>query len=132
MTEVRDQKSEIGKAGRTAMTKKIIFLALCSLLLVPCSAASAQQAGKIFRIGFLDDSTASNIAVRLDMFRQELSKLGWIEGKNVAIEYRFAEGKLERLPELAVELVRLKVDLIVTSGTPGHQQPRTPPRTSPS
>ncbi len=81
--------------------------------------AQAQQAGKIFRIGFLDDSTASNIAVRLDTFRQELSKLGWIEGKNVAIEYRFAEGKLERLPELAADLVRLKVDLIMASGTPG-------------
>ena len=81
--------------------------------------AQAQQAGKIFRIGFLDDSTASNIAVRLDAFRQELSKLGWIEGKNIAIEYRFAEGKLERLPELAADLVRLKVDLIMASGTPG-------------
>jgi len=74
---------------------------------------------EIFRIGFLDDSTASSIAVRLETFRQELSKLGWIEGKNVAIEYRFAEGKLERLPELTANLVRLKVDLIVAQGTPG-------------
>jgi len=55
----------------------------------------------------------------LETFRQELSKLGWIEGKNVAIEYRFAEGKLERLPELTANLVRLKVDLIVAQGTPG-------------
>jgi putative tryptophan/tyrosine transport system substrate-binding protein len=75
--------------------------------------AHAQQAGKIFRIGFLDQSTASGIAVFLDPFRQELSKLGWIEGKNITIEYRFAEQKLEPLPELAAELVRLKVDLIV-------------------
>ena len=81
--------------------------------------AQAQQAGKIFRIGFLDLSTASGIAVLVDAFRQELSKLGWIEGKNVAIEYRFAEEKPERLPELAADLVRLKVDLIVVSGTPG-------------
>ena len=51
-------------------------------------------------------------------FRQELSKLGWIEGKNITIEYRFAEQKPERLPELAADLVRLKVDLIVVSGTP--------------
>jgi putative ABC transport system substrate-binding protein len=100
------------------MTKKIIFLALCSLLLAPCSAVDAQQAGKIFRIGYLDNSTASGIAVLLDAFRQELSKLGWIEGKNITIEYRFAEQKLERLPELAADLVRLKVDLIVTSGGP--------------
>ena len=116
MTEVRDQKSEIEKSGRTVMTKKIIFLALCSWLVAPCSAVEAQQHGKIFRIGFLDASTASANAVLLDAFRQELKKLGWIEGKNIAIEYRFAEQKPERLPELAADLVRLKVDLIVVSG----------------
>ena len=77
----------------------------------------AQQPGKIFRIGFLDQSTASGSAVLVDVFRQELSKLGWIEGKNIAIEYRFAEQKNERLSELAADLVRLKVDLIVVAGT---------------
>jgi putative ABC transport system substrate-binding protein len=100
------------------MTKKIIFLALCSLLLAPCSAVDAQQPGKMFRIGFLDNSTASGSAVLSDAFRQEMSKLGWIEGKNITIEYRFAEQKDGRLPELAADLVRLKVDLIVVSGTP--------------
>ena len=75
----------------------------------------AQQTGKMFRIGFLDRSTGGS-AVYVDAFRQELSKLGWIEGKNITIEYRFAEGKTDRLPELAAELVRLKVDLIVTTG----------------
>src|SRR5882724_5071620 len=78
--------------------------------------AHAQQAGKIFRIGFLDSSTASGMAGLVEAFRQELGKLGWIEGKNIAIEYRFAEQKNERLPELAAELVRLKVDLIVVTG----------------
>ena len=78
--------------------------------------ADAQQTGKIFRIGFLDTSTASGSAVLVEAFRQELSKLGWIEGKNITIEYRFAEQKLERLPELAADLVRLKVDLIVVTG----------------
>ena len=78
--------------------------------------AEAQQTGKIFRIGFLDPSTASGSAVLVEAFRQELSKLGWIEGKNITIEYRFAEQKHERLPELAADLVRLKVDLIVISG----------------
>ena len=78
----------------------------------------AQQTGKIFRIGFLDASTASGSAVLVEAFRQELSKLGWIEGKNITIEYRFAEQKNERLPELAAELVRLKVDLIVVQGRP--------------
>jgi putative tryptophan/tyrosine transport system substrate-binding protein len=77
--------------------------------------ASAQQTGKIFRIGFLDASTASGSAGLLESFRQELSKLGWIEGKNITIEYRFAEQENERLPELAADLVRLKVDLIVVS-----------------
>src|SRR5438309_1849768 len=99
------------------MTKKIIFLALCSLLLARCSAVEAQQAGEILRIGFLDGSTGAGSAVLVDAFRQELSKLGWTEGKNITIEYRFAEQKLERLPELAADLVRLKVDLIVVAGT---------------
>ena len=98
------------------MIKKIIFLVLCSLLLAPCSAVEAQQTGKIFRIGFLDASTATGSAVLWDTFRQELRKLGWIEGKNIVFEYRFAEQKLERLPELAAELVRLKVDLILVPG----------------
>ena len=100
------------------MTKKIIFLALCSLLLARCSAVDAQQSGKVLRIGFLDQSTASGMAGLLEVFRQEMRKLGWIEGKNITIEYWFAEGKTERLPELAADLVRLKVDLIVVSGNP--------------
>jgi putative ABC transport system substrate-binding protein len=100
------------------MNKKIIFLALCSLLLDPCSTAEAQQPGKLFRIGFLDGSTASGSAVLLEAFRQEMRKLGWIEGKNIAIEYRFADRKRERVPELAADLVRLNVDLIVASGAP--------------
>jgi putative ABC transport system substrate-binding protein len=81
--------------------------------------ARAQQAGKIFRIGFLDGSTASGSAVLVDAFRQELNKLGWIEGNNIAIEYRFGENKgPERMPEVAADLVRLKVDLIVVTSTP--------------
>jgi ABC-type uncharacterized transport system substrate-binding protein len=80
--------------------------------------ADAQQTGKVLRISYLDDSTASGSAVLVEAFRQELSKFGWIEGKNIAIEYRFAEQKNERLPELAADLVRLKVDLIVVAGTP--------------
>jgi putative tryptophan/tyrosine transport system substrate-binding protein len=92
---------------------------LCGLTLGTLAAPlalEAQQPGKIFRIGFLDPSTAAGNAVLVDAFRQELSKLGWIEGKNIAFEYRFSEQKPGRLPELAAELVRLKVDLIVTTG----------------
>jgi putative ABC transport system substrate-binding protein len=98
------------------MRKKFFGLALCAMLFALSSSVEAQQPGKIFRIGFLDNSTASSVAVLLDAFRQDLSKLGWIEGKNIAIEYRFAEQKPKRLPELAADLVRLKVDLIVVSG----------------
>jgi putative ABC transport system substrate-binding protein len=87
------------------------------MLFALCSPAESQQPTKVPRIGFLDTSTASGSAVLAEAFRQELSRLGWIEGKNIAIEYRFAEQKLERLPELAAELVRLKVDLIVVGGT---------------
>src|SRR5712692_7599212 len=99
--------------------KHIVGLLAIFVTLAACGEmADAQQAGKIFRIGFLDSSTASGMAVLVDAFRQELSKLGWIEGKNITIEYRFAEQDNKRLPELAAELVRLKVDLIVVSGTP--------------
>src|SRR5262249_47673634 len=82
------------------------ILAVVLTIALGGAVAQAQQAGKVFRMGFLDVSTASGSAVLLDAFRQELSKLGWIEGKNIAIEYRFAESKgAERLKELAVELV---------------------------
>ena len=96
---------------------KFVFAAV-ALLFTLSASAHAQQPGKVFRIGFLDNSSASGSAVLVDAFKQELSKLGWIEGKNIAIESRFAEQKYERLPELAADLVRLKVDLIVTSGGP--------------
>ncbi len=88
------------------------------MLFALCGFAEAQQTGKVARIGYLDVSTASGSAVLVRAFLQELSKLGWIEGKNFTTEYRFGEQRPERLPELAADLVRLKVDLIVTSGTP--------------
>src|SRR5262249_55855003 len=97
---------------------RLLMSGLCALLFALCSSAEAQQTGKVFRIGFLDSGTASGSAVLVDAFRQELSKLGWIEGKNIIIEYRFAAQKSERRPELAAELVRLKVDLIVVDAGP--------------
>ena len=99
------------------MMKSIVIWLLATAIVISGPIANAQQAGKIFRIGFLDISTASGIAGLLEAFRQELTKLGWIEGKNIIVEYRFAEAKAERLLELAAELVRLKVDLIVSTGT---------------
>jgi putative ABC transport system substrate-binding protein len=100
------------------MKRKITVLALSTMLFAICGSVEAQQTSKIFKIGYLDNSTASGSAVLLDAFRQELSKLGWIEGKNLTIEYRFAEQKRDRVAGLAADLVRMKVDLIVASGTP--------------
>ena len=93
--------------------RKITVLTVWAILFALYGSVDAQQTGKIFRIGFLDSGTASGSAALVDAFRQELSKLGWIEGKNITFEYRFGEQKNERLPELAADLVRLKVDLIV-------------------
>jgi ABC-type uncharacterized transport system substrate-binding protein len=100
------------------MKKQLLALSFGAMLFALCVSVEAQQTGKVFRIGILDASTASGMAVLVEAFRQELSKLGWIEGKNITIEYRFAELKLERLPELAADLVRFRVDLIVATGGP--------------
>src|SRR5262245_3719599 len=99
---------------RAAVTSILIAVVMLAVAVI----AEAQQTGKVPRIGFLNNGTASGMAVLVDAFRQELIKLGRVEGKNITIEYRFTEGKTERLPELAAELVRLKVDLIVTTGDP--------------
>src|SRR5215475_4782224 len=96
------------------MNKRLVGI-VTLLVLAAGTFAEAQQTGKVSRIGFLDRSTASSF-LQMSPFMQELSKLGWVEGKNITFEYRFAEGKSDRLPELAAELVRLKVDLIVTTG----------------
>jgi putative tryptophan/tyrosine transport system substrate-binding protein len=109
-------KRRKARGKKKNMKKRITLWLLATLFLANVSLADAQQAGKVSRIGFLDNSTASGSAVLVEAFRQELSKLGWIEGKNLTIEYRFAEQKGERLPELTADLVRLKVDLIVASG----------------
>jgi len=92
------------------------FFLLCSVLLAPYFPAEAQQPARIPRIGILAAPSASFIASRVEALRQRLRELGYVEGKNVLIEYRYAEGKLERLPDFAAELVRLKVDVIVTTG----------------
>jgi len=98
------------------MTTKIVALALSALLFALCAAAKAQQPAKITRIGYLDAVSLSVNAARVEAFRQGLRKLGYVEGKNIFIEWRSADGKLDRLPALAAELVHLKVDIIVTGG----------------
>jgi putative tryptophan/tyrosine transport system substrate-binding protein len=98
------------------MIRSIVVCLALTVLLLTVFLAEAQQTGKIFRIGYLDSSTAGGSAVLVKVFQQELSTLGWVEEKNITIEDRFAEQKNERLPELAADLVRLKVDLIVVAG----------------
>ena len=95
---------------------KILGVALCGLLLALSSFAHAQQQAKVPRIGFLAGVSPSAISARMAAFRQGLRELGYVEGKTILFEYRFAEGKFDRLPDLAAELVRLNVDIIVVSG----------------
>ena len=78
--------------------------------------ADAQQPAGIPRIGILIAPSASSFSARVEALRRRLRELGYVEGKNIVIEYRYAEGKVERVPDLAAELVRLKVDVIVTAG----------------
>jgi putative tryptophan/tyrosine transport system substrate-binding protein len=92
----------------------LVAVLAVSLLAAPL-AADAQQAGKVPRIGFLGVTSPSDRPSHLDAFRQRLRELGWVEGQNIVIDYRYAEGRVDRLPDLAAELVRLKVDLIVAS-----------------
>jgi putative tryptophan/tyrosine transport system substrate-binding protein len=99
------------------MKTKITVLTLCAILFALCSSAYGQQPGKIPRIGFLLAGSLSLQAARLKVFREGLRELGYVEGQNIAIEYRAAEGKFDRLPDLAAELVRLEVSMIVTSST---------------
>jgi putative ABC transport system substrate-binding protein len=88
-------------------------------LLAAPLAAEAQLAGKVYRIGYLSSGSASSNPHVIEAFRQGLQELGWVEGQNIVIDYRWAEGRFDRLPDLAEELVRLKVDVIVASPTPG-------------
>src|SRR5947207_11259815 len=98
------------------MSRRIVISLLATVLLITVPLAEAQQPKKIPRIGYLTASSLSANAARIEAFRQGLRELGYVEGKNIVIEYRHAEGKFDRLPALAAELVRLKVDVIVTAG----------------
>ena len=100
------------------MSKKIFGLALGAMLLALSFPAEAQQPGKVPRIGFLGNSTAALEQNLVGPFREGLRDLGYVEGRNILIDYRWAEGTYERFPALLAELIALKVDVIVTAGTP--------------
>jgi ABC-type uncharacterized transport system substrate-binding protein len=103
-------KSKIQNRKWVGIVALVVTLAICG------EVAMAQQPAKVSRIAYLTGNFPSAIAERTEAFRQGLRELGYVEGKDIVIEYRYAEGKLERLPTLAAELVRLKVDVIVTAG----------------
>src|SRR5262244_290810 len=98
-----------------AMIKRLLWIVTLVLLAIG-TFAEARQPAKAPRIGFLGGSSPSAISARIEAFRRGLRELGYVEGKNIVIEWRYAEGKFDRYPALAAELVRLKVDVIVTSG----------------
>ena len=108
-----------------------MVLGLSAVALVFPLAARAQSKGKVWRIGFLGAADPFGYAPHLQGFRQGLQGFGYVEGKNIVVEYRWAEGRYERLPELAGELVRSKVDIIVTHGTPGTRAAKQATQTIP-
>ena len=111
--------------------RRFLLMSLAGALVAP-PAAEAQQAGRVYKVGYLSTGSGTSSDLRpLDGFRQKLRELGWIEGQNIVIEYRFAEGRSDRLPGLADELVRLKVDVIAASPTPAALAARNATRTIP-
>ena len=106
------------KTGNSALIAQssVLSAALCAVLFALCIPAEGQQPTKTPRIGYLSPLSRSAMAFRTEPFRQGLRELGYVEGKNIIIEYRYAEGKTDRTPALAVELARLNLDVIVTGG----------------
>jgi putative tryptophan/tyrosine transport system substrate-binding protein len=108
----KEQKNE----ERKDMQKKITILALTAMLFALYVSAEAQQVGKVYRVGYLSGGFARS-TFNIDAIRRELRELGYVEGKNISFEARYAEDKSERSPALADELVRLKVDVIIAGGS---------------
>jgi putative tryptophan/tyrosine transport system substrate-binding protein len=104
------------KAISNSKKAKVIGFSLCAMLFALCASAEAQQPKKVHRIGYLSSADTARDSARYEAIRLALRELGYIEGQNIASEYRYAEGKLDRFVELAAELVRLKVDIIVVAG----------------
>jgi putative ABC transport system substrate-binding protein len=113
------------------MDRRTFVCSVAGSLLVTPLAARAQQAGKVYRIGILEAIPASQNAANLDALRKGLREMGYVEGRNLIIEYRSADGRAERFPDLTSELIRLKVDLIVTRGTPAARAAKNATETIP-
>jgi putative ABC transport system substrate-binding protein len=113
------------------MIRRRFIGGLAGALLAASLAAHAQPVGRVYRIGILEPIPAAENAANLDALRKGLRNLGYVEGRNLIIEYRSADGRAERFPDLAAELVRLKVDLIVTRGTPAARAAKSTTETIP-
>jgi ABC-type uncharacterized transport system substrate-binding protein len=109
-------KTVNGRQGTGKSKTRIFGFALCGILVALSAPVHPQQPKKVPRIGYLTSTSPSAQSARIETFRQGLHELGYVEGKNIVIEYRYAEGKLDRLPGLAAELVGLKIDIIVSGG----------------
>ena len=116
LTSILSQRERKNDWRRKHMGRKLLSLLLATFLLTTVSYAGAQQPAKIPRMGYLDSASFSVNAARIKAFRQGLRELGYVDGKNIIIEWRSADGKPDRLPALVAELIRLKVDVIVTTG----------------
>jgi len=104
-------------SSQRLVVRRVICFVICAMLLVLCVSAEAQQPKKVPVVGYLAGSSVSIQKRNVDAFGQGLRELGYVEGKNILLEYRWAEAKFDRLPALAAELVSLKADVIVTAGT---------------
>ena len=101
------------------MMNNFFRLGLCALLFALCSSVDAEQPKKLFRIGYLSNADQASDSSRAEAFRRALRDLGYVDGQNILFEYRYTEGKVDRAPALAAELVRLEVDVIVVGGGVG-------------
>jgi ABC-type uncharacterized transport system substrate-binding protein len=119
-----------GRDREKDMKKKVAVLSLCAMLLALCFSAEAQQQTKVPKIGYLSPAPATSSA-RFELLRREFRKLGYVEGKNIAFEFRSTDNKIDRLPAAADELVRLKVDVLIAPGTPTALAAKNATRTIP-
>ena len=118
--------------NRKSKIENLKWAGFLAVFLVGCAAvAEAQQPKKVPRIGYLSPFDPASDSTRVEAIRLALRELGYIEGQNVAIEYRYAEGKRDRYPELLAELVRLRVDIILVSGDPPVRAAKNATKTIP-
>ena len=114
--QARTSGSSLSKHSALIARHSVLYLALCSLLVALCLPAQAQQPAKVPRIAYVGGTALAANADRVEAFKQGLRELGYVEGKNIVVEWRFADGEESRLPALVAELVRLKIDIIVAGG----------------